>query len=889
MTFSQFAAFLNRLKALFARGRLDRDLDDEIAFHLAMREEDAWRQGTPAKEALDSRRQFGSALRTKERSRDAWTFNWLDSILQDVRFALRGLRRSPGFAGVAMFTLAVGIAATTATFSASETLLLRPLPYRESERLVVLRGVNRGHLYDRVSAGTLADWQLEAQSFEAIAGYRWYTADVLGAPGNERLRGLFATPEFFEVFGVAIEGRGFHPEDRKTRAVVLGHDLWHRRLNADGSYIGSTLTLNVRNFSRAGPTPHRVLGTATAPVRFPPLTADFQLGMAGGLDTIDFWAPEWVSPISSRQNPELDVVGRLRPGVTIAHAQAEMDAIVARQVEKHPDSSLSGVRVVSLREQVAGRSRSGVLLLGSATWMLLLIACANVAMLLLSRSVVREREVAIRAALGASRSRIVRQFLLEAAVLAGLASALGAALAAMAVELARPWLPLSLSILAEMEVNSTVAAFAVGCAVVTACLTGLAPAVRALRGDTGAVAGRQGTSLTPRRNRLVGVYVCAEVALVVMLLEGTGLLGRSALAAWRVDPGFDPTDVLTMTVSLPENKFSWNHNAVFARDVIEAVRTLPSVVGAAVVQGLPMRVGSFYGVGQVEGYVPQSGVDLPTWRIRVISTDYFDVMRVPIVAGRAFDSRDEQGEVGFSRNVIVSEAFVDRYWPGQNPLGKRIGSPERWETVVGVAGNVRYAGLEAEPTLDVYYPDALFPQAAVTLVVRTGSDPRHAVADIRARIRSVDADAFVTDIRTMDEVIGASQAERRAGTLLVAVISVLAFVLVLAGVYSVIAQSVVQRQLEWAIRVALGAEPRRIIHLAMRSGLSPAFLGIVVGVLGGLATTRLMTSVLFGVDSMDGITWFGMCGVVLMACVGAAYVPARRAALVAPMTALKAE
>lgn len=818
----------------------------------------------------------------------------MDSLVHDLGGALRYLRRNLVFSAAAVLILALGIAAATTIFSAIEALLLRRLPYRDSARLVSLRSVSpvRDSLYERVSAGTLADWQLQASSFEAITGYRWYTVDVLGGAENERLNGLFATPEFFNVFGVPLMGRGFLALDRGTRTIVLGHDAWRRRFGADATLVGNTLALNARNFRRVGPTPHVVLGVATAPVRFPPLTADFQLGLGTVVDTIDFWAPEFISPSSSRQAPELDIVAKLRPSVTIAQAQAEMDAIVRQQAERYPESSRGWrVRVVPLREQIAGKSRTGLLLLALGTWMLLFIACADVATLILARGVTRQREVAIRAALGGPRWRIVRQFLFEVMILATLAGLVGVVFSFVAIKLAMSWLPASLPLLKEMKINLTVGGFAAMCAIVTACLTGIAPALRAARAKSEGLAGREGVGLTPgpRRTYVVRTFVSAEVALVLMLLLGAGLLVRSALHAWQVEPGFDPNNLLTMTVSLPENKFGWNHNAVFARDVIESVRSLPSAIDATVIQGLPMRSGSFYGSGDIQGFAPRTDAEKPVWRIRVISPGYFDVMRIPIVKGRGLEGRDEAGEVGYTRRIVVSTAFANRYWPGENPLGKRIGSPGRWETVVGVAGDVRYAGLEADPTVDVYYPQGLFPQAAITLITRIRGDPLNEASEVLARIRAVDHDAFVTDVRSMQDVIAGSQAERRAGTLLAAVLSGVALILVLAGVYSVIAQSVVQRQLEMAIRAALGAEPWQVIALAMGTVLLPAMLGIAAGALGGLIIGRLMVSVVFGVNASDLTTWLSACGIVLTACVAAGYLPARRAARVEPMTALRGE
>ena len=383
------------------------------------------------------------------------------------------------------------------------------------------------------------------------------------------------------------------------------------------------------------------------------------------------------------------------------------------------------------------------------------------------------------------------------------------------------------------------------------------------------------------------------MALTVVLLLGAGLLVRSALRAGQMETGFSPANLLTMTVSLPENKFDWDHNAVFARDVVDAVRSLPSVTGAAVVQGVPMSAGGFFGSGVIEGYVPPASGEAPIYRLRVVSPGYLETMQIPIVAGREFEPRDEVGERGYNRTILVSESFARRYWPGQDPLGKRIGSligaSEWWMTVIGVAGDVRYGGLEAPPTDDVYLPQGLYPQAAITLVARTAGDPMAAVAEATARIREVDPHAFVTDVRSMAEVIAASQAERRAGTLLVVLFGTLALVLVVAGIYSVITQAIGQRKLELAIRSALGAGPARVVALTMRTALQPAAIGIAVGALGAVGLTRVLSSLLFGVGALDVVTWGSTGGVIVIACLAAGYVPARRAARIDPITALRAE
>ena len=824
----------------------------------------------------------------------------MDPLRQDLRSSLRYFRRHRGFVTAAVLVLALGVGSTTAVFSVSETLLLRPLPYPDPDRLVALRSVRRLDAFPstRAAAGTLADWQRQATSFEAVAGYRWTSLDVIAGTRSRRLSGLQVTPEFFRVFGVAVGGRAFTAGDRGAGTLVLGGDAARRHFDAGEALVGGSLDLHVRDLSRVGPTRFTVLGVATAPVRFPPIEADFELGVATVLDTVDFWLPMFIAPTDTREAEQrtINVVAKLRPGVTAARAQVEMDAIARRQAADHPEDHRGWeVRVVPLRELTAAGTRDGVVLLSAGAGLLLLIACANVATLLLARGVARRREVAIRAALGANRWRTARRFLIEAAVLALGAGALGVVLASWAIALARSWLPPSLPALQEMAVNPSVLGFAVLSAALTVCITGAAPALQADRTGDARLVGRDARGLTSEGSstRLVGVLVAAEVAFTVVLLLGAGLLVRSAMRAGQMETGFNPSNVLTMTVSLPENKFDWEHNAVFAREVIEAVRSLPSVTVAAVVQGVPMGAGGFFGSGRVEGYAPPAGAEEPVYRLRVVSPGYLETMEIPLVAGREFEARDEVGERGYNRTILVSESFARRYWPGQNPLGKRIGSligaPEWWMTVVGVAGDVRYGGLEAPPTDDVYLPQGLYPQAAITLVARTAGDPMVAVADVRTRVRDVDPHAFTTDIRSMEDVIAASQAERRAGTLLIALFGTLALVLVAAGVYSVITQAVVQRRLELAIRSALGAGPAQVVALAMRTALRPAATGIVIGALGAAGLTPALSAILFGVGAFDVVTWVGAGLVVLAACVAAGYLPARRAARFDPMTTLRAE
>ncbi len=529
--------------------------------------------------------------------------------------------------------------------------------------------------------------------------------------------------------------------------------------------------------------------------------------------------------------------------------------------------------------------------------MLLVIACSNVATLLLARGVARRREMATRIALGAPPWVLVRRLLIESLVLATCAGALGVLLAAWAINVAKPWMPEDLPLLQGMGINSTVLVFALASVVATACIAGLAPAIRSLRAAGALATGLDGRSVTLGRlqSRLVGVLVSFEVALALVLLIGAGLLVRSAFQAGQVETGFNQDSLLTMTISLPPNKFDWDHNAVFAREVLEEVRALPSVSDAAAVHGIPMGSGSYFssGEGIVEGYVPANESEKPSYGIRIVSPGYFATMQIPIVAGRAFEARDEEGERGAARTILVSDSFAKRYWRGLDPLGRRVsfgGGYADWKmTVVGVAGDVRYSGLEAGPTVDIYLPLGLFPQTAVTLIARTRTDPLNEVPSVRERIRGVDQHAFVTEIRSMDQLVADSQAQRHAGTLFISLFGVMALVLVVAGIYSVIAQVVVERRRDHAIRAAVGAGPASVIAAAMSTALQPAAVGIALGGLAAIGTTRVLTSVLFEVSAFDTVAWGGALATLLVACTVAGFVSGRRAAGIDPMTALRSE
>jgi len=823
----------------------------------------------------------------------------LNGIWQDTRFALRMLRRQRGVTTIAVLTLAVGIGANIAIITVGDAVLLRPLPYPDADRLVALRysPVSSTSNTGLASVLDLAEWQARATSFEAIAGYRMRTVDLTGRASSERLRGLWVTSDFFKVFGLTnLRGRSFTPGDRGTNTIVLGRGIWERRFRADPTLVGSMLDINVNNLSREGATPYLVLGVVPADVHFPPLTTNYnrgavtQMTVPGVDNQVDFWEPLFPQENERRDNRALDVVAKLRPGVTVEQAQAEMDVISRAVAAEFPVTNRNWyAHVVPLRSQILGRTRRIVLWLSLATVLVLLIACGNVSTLLLSGGLARQHEVVVRAALGASRVRIARQFLIESLVIALVAAGFGLYLTSVAIRLLARWLPADVPLVRGAGVNGFVLASAVLIAVVAASLTGVVPAWMATAREAAATLTVRRQGAGRRHDRAVSVLVAAQAALTIVLLVSTGLLFTSAAHLLKVEPGFVSHDILTMTISLPNNMFEWRHSVIFFRDVMNAVKTNAAVTDAAVIQGVPMRAGGFPGTFIVEGMPSSDIADRPVVRQQVISGDYFRVMQIPLLEGRSFDERDNIGELGRPKFVIVNHALAARFWPGQSAIGRRLLLGPRWVAVAGVVGDVRYEGLDTSPGFEAYLPIGLFPQSAITLLMKTSTNPATIIDDVRARILGINREAFITDVRTMDELIGDSLSSRWFATVLLAVCATIGLLLALSGIYSIVTQAVVQRQFEIGVRMALGATPRAVVRLMRRRSVIPVAAGAAVGLVVMMATARLLSAMLFETGPLDPMTFIGATILFVLVALIAASVPARRATKVDPLVALRCE
>jgi predicted permease len=822
---------------------------------------------------------------------------YIHETFRDIGYAGRTFRRDRKFAVGAVLILAVAIASNVAIFAVADALLLQPLPYPDADRLVALRSRHQGA--DTPGSGAssaqdLGDWQARATSFDAIAGYRWRSVDLrsntAGLP-SQRLHGLYVTPEYFHVFGVSLSaGRVFTASDRGTNSIVIGAQLWRDRYGSDPHVIGSMLDVNMINLGRIGPTPNLVVGVARAVAHFPPLTADWNLGVGNEDDSIEFWLPEF-APQGSRDGRGMDVVAKLRQGVSVSQAQAEMDGISRDLAEAFPTTNKDWrVDVVSLRTRIVGRTYLSIVFLSVATAFVLLIACGNVATLCLVRGLARGRELAVRSALGASRVRLLRQMLTESTLIAAAAAVVGAIGARIALTLLVPWFPPGLPFVQHVGIDRTVLAFVIAAAVVTTLLAGVVPAfVTTSRPFSAIELNVRGPAESRWHRRSVSLLTLVQTAATIVLLVSCGLLARSAQRLWRLNPGLNPANVLTLTISLPANEYDWQHNVVFERDVTEAVRTLPTVRDVAAIEGVPMRVGGFWTTFSVDGMSAEPVADHPAAHLRVISSNYFTTLQIPLLEGRDFDARDNVGARGRPRFVIVNRVLAARYWRHDSAIGKRLRQDYNsdWVTIVGVVGDVRYAGLDVPPDMEIYLPDGLFPESAMTLVLRTHGDPHEAAASVRSRIQGVDRDALVSDIHPMTELMSQSVAGRSFATLLVTICAAVAVLLALSGVYSIVAQAAAQRRTEVGIRMALGGSASAVVGWMLRQTMQPIAIGAALGILGATATARVLATMLFDIGPQDSATYLLTVGTFALLAGAAALVPALRATRSDPLTALR--
>ncbi len=807
------------------------------------------------------------------------------TLWQDLRYGFRMLWKSPAFMVVAVLALTLGIGANTAIFSVVNSLLLRPLPYDDPGQLVQVweTNVKRGASDIPASFPNFADWRDQNQVFEQAAAYADWNFNLTGVGEPERISSAVVSPTFFTLLGIKpILGRVFLPEEDQPgldQVVVIGQRLWRRRFSSDPNIIGRVLNLGDKSFTVVGVIPQGAQS---------PLQSD---------DT-EIWAP--VShgfALKIRAGHYLSVVARLRPGVTIQQAQANMDAIAGNLAARYPDSNTNfGVKLVPLHEQIVGNFRPSLLLLLGAVVLILLISSANVANMLLARATARQKEIAIRTALGAGRWRLVRQLLTESVLLALIGGTLGILIALWGVDLLAAFGPPDLPRIREVSIDNRVLGFTFAVSLLTGLVFGLVPALQASRPNLNESLKESGRGSTggAGRQRVRSLLVVTEVALSLILLVGAGLLIKSFLRLQSVSPGFDSKNVLTMQLNLSGPNYSNNEGRMitFHDQLLDRLKTLPGVESASTRTFVPLDADSFALLSfLVEGH-PANPADRSTAYYNTVSPEYFQTMRIPLVKGRQFGERDVKKSAAVA---IVNETLARRYFPNEDPLGKRITLNDRdpkeedWATIVGVVGDTKPLRLDAEPTAEMYMPFDQRPENFMSLMIRARSDPASLASAIRNEVLALDKDQPVYSIRTMDRMLAESVAGPRFRTLLLALFAAVGLILAAVGIYGVISYAVTQRTHEIGVRMALGAQRGDVIKLVVSQGMILASIGVAIGLLGAFAVTRVMTGLLFGVAATDAPTFmavsFLLTGVALVAC----YIPARRATRVDPMVALRYE
>ena len=801
----------------------------------------------------------------------------LEVLLKDVRFGARTLSKSRGFTLVAVLTLAIGIGANAAIFSVVNAVLLRPLPYRAPERLVTV--LHEGG--SPVAPANFLDWREQARSFESIAAAQSWNVTMTGQDRPEQLNVLQTGAEMFRVLGVEAQlGRTYSSgEDQPGRehVVVLSHGFWQRRFGGARDVVGQQVTLDGE--------PYTVVGVMPPDFQFAPFWATHA----------EAWVPLNLGRrVSDRRGQSLRVFARLKPGVTLGQAQAEMETINRRLAEQYPrENEGLTVSVDSLHEKVVGKSRPALLIMLGAVGFVLLIACANVANLMLAKSAMRQREIAVRIALGAGRWRVVRQLLTESLVLSFAGGAAGLLLAYWSNTALASLGPDTLPRLRTASLDGGVLLFTLGLSVFVGLLFGLAPALRSTKTDlTESLKSRaQGSARGRRHERVRQLLVVGEVAVSLVLLVGGGLMMRSFLRLTSVDPGFDPRGVTTATVRLAGPRYATDEQrAAFFQRLTTQLSSLPGVKSASAVNHIPLG-GDVWTYGfTVEGRPATPDAERQSAVYRVVRPDYFRTMGAALLKGHDFTERDDASAPGV---VIVNEALARRQWPGEEPLGKRItvnGESGKPREVVGVVKDLKQGDWASEPQPEMYLPhlQAASPRS-MTLVLRATSDASELGPEVRREVWAIDGDLPVSQITGMEDVVSESVGQQRFNTLLIGLFAATALILAAVGVYGVMSHAVVQRTHEIGVRLALGARGRDVLGMIIRQGLGLTLAGLAVGLTGALALMRVMKSLLYEVSATDPLVFGGVAVALTLSALLACYIPARRATKVDPMVALRHE
>ena len=821
----------------------------------------------------------------------------MPTLWLDLRYGIRTLAKSPGFTAIGLLALALGIGANTAIFSLINAVLIRPIPFKDPDRLVMIWGSNpsKGIKEEIVSPLDFVDWRDQAHAFEGMSAWRTWFYTLKGSDSPEQVWGVRTSANFFQVVGVeTVLGRAFLPdEDRAGRdqVVVLSYGLWQRRYGADPTIIGQTIDIDNKPFNVVGVLP-----------------ADFNL--FGTSRPYDLWMPFALEREGlHRDDRSIIVFARIKAGLSRDEAQADIGAIATNLARDYPATNAGFTALVTpMQEHQTQRLRPALIVLLVAVGFILAIACANLANLMLARAVRRQKEIAIRVALGAGRVRLVRQFLTESLLLSIPAGILGLLIALWGIDLLRTALPVSgpneVPRASQIGIDLTVLAFTLGASILTGIVFGLAPALRASKPDLVEAlkeGGNSAMSTHGRRSR--DLLIGAEVSLAMALVAGTGLLIRSFVNIVSIDPGFKIENVLTMQVWLPETRYIRSQQiAEFYREALERIGRIPGVEAASAINFLPLTGWGDTVSFTIEGRAAPDRTDEPVADYCVIDPNYFRAMEIPLLAGRLFNAEDDANKPPV---VIISESLASRHWGGEDPIGKRIrlnfpqarapwrpnspGSTDSWATITGVARNVTEE-LAGEPRPgQVYLPYSQNPSRLMRLVVRSVPDNPSLTSLVRQEILAVDRDQPVTEVKTIGQVFSEAIFQRRLHTLLLGFFATLALVLATAGIYGVVSYSVDQRRSEVGLRMALGANPRDVFQLIVKQGMTPVLVGIAVGLAAAVVLARLMSTLLYGVSAIDPTALVFTSLLLVISGLLACYLPARRAAKVDPMVALRHE
>jgi putative ABC transport system permease protein len=871
-----------RLASLFRRGRCERELDVELRFHVDMLTEQNVRAGMPRFEAREAAlRAFGAVDRIKEDVRDTWLSRLFETVTQDLRYGVRGVRRNPGFAAIVILTMALGIGANTAIFSVVYAVLLKPLPYKDPDHLVVLHQQRpRAGVQDmRFSYKEILDYRA-ARSLEDVVELHDMWFILLGQAEPQRVATSVVSASFFDVLGVRpLYGRTFQPSDDKPGApavLVLSHRYWQRTFGADPSVVGRIFRMNDR--------PHQVIGVLP-PLPHYPVDVD-----------VDVYMPASACPFRSdptmlddRDGRMMRAIARIRPNVTLQKARADLDIMAARLQGEYPNSYPAdrGYRTIAvpLQDELTTSFKMTLnVLLGTAGFVLLIV-CASIANLMLARMVRREQEVVVRSALGASRGRLVRQLLTESTLLALAGGLVGLALAQFGLDLLVAFAGRFTTRAVEIAIDRHVLAYTLVMSVITGLLFGSVPALTGSLGLTPTARASGGRS-TQGRLRIRSTLIVIQVAASFMLLIGAGLTIRTVIKLQQVDPGFSTDDILTMRIDLNFSKYRGHRAAEFWKEIDQRIKAVPGVVRAGGAGTFPLNdQGPFSQPIRIKGREISENAGRPTAAVRHATPDYFAAIGQPVLSGRTF----LEGETwGTAPVVIVNRSFARHYWPDRDPIGQQISGDdgERWSTVVGVVADTKQQ--LTEPVRDeIYIPTFQVGFLASSWLVRSTFDPTLMEREIRAAVHSVDPDQPIHNFRTLAEVRSASIASPKLTATLLGIFGLLALLITAAGIAGVVAFSVNQRTQEFGVRMALGAQRTNVLTMVLRQGLQLVLIGLALGMAGALVLTGVLTTLLFGIEPTDGITFITVSMVLVAVAAIACFVPARRAASVDPMIALR--